>query len=70
MSSEFATVVEEVKKMSYEDKQELKFLIERYLIEERREEIYQNYMDFLLIQQESLKKIWDNPEEDIYNLNE
>ena len=47
MSSEFATVVEEIKKMSYEDKEELKFLIERYLIEERREEIYQNYHESL-----------------------
>jgi hypothetical protein len=27
-------------------------------------------MDALLIQQESLKKKWDNPEEDIYNTND
>jgi len=27
-------------------------------------------LDCLLIQQESLKKIWDHPEEDRYNLNE
>jgi len=47
MSSEFANVVEDVKKMSYEDKEELKFLIEKYLIEERREEIYQHYNESL-----------------------
>ena len=43
MSSDFADVVEVVKKMSSEDKEEIKFLIERYLIEEQREEIYKNY---------------------------
>jgi hypothetical protein len=47
MSSEFASVVEEVKKMPYEEKEELKFLIEKYLIEEQREEIYQNYNESL-----------------------
>ena len=47
MSSDFANVVEEVKKMSSEDKEELKFLLERYLIEEQREEIYKNYKESL-----------------------
>ena len=44
MSSDFASVVEEVKKMSSENKEELKFLIEKYLIEEQRQEIYNNYI--------------------------
>lgn len=43
MNSDFANVVEEVKKLPSEDKQELKFLLEKYLIEERRTEIYRNY---------------------------
>ena len=43
MDSHFASVIEEVKKMSSEDKEELKFLLEKYLIKERREEIYKNY---------------------------
>ena len=47
MSSDFSSLVEEVKKISSEDKEELKFLIEKYLIEERREEIYRNYKDSL-----------------------
>lgn len=47
MSSNFSNLVEEVKKISSEDKEELKFLIERYLIEERRKEIYQNYKESL-----------------------
>ena len=43
MDSHFTSVIEEVKKMSSEDKEELKFLLEKYLIEERRDEIYKNY---------------------------
>ena len=53
MSYNFANVVEEVQKLSSEDKGELRFLLERYLIEERREEIYQNY-------NESLKELREN----------
>lgn len=44
MSSSFAEIVEEVKALSIQEKQELHQLIERYLIEERREEIYENYI--------------------------
>jgi len=43
MSSDFATIVEEVKKLPNEDKEELRCLLEKYLIAERREEIFQNY---------------------------
>ena len=38
-------LVEEVKKLSVEEKEELKFLIERYLIDERRGEIFKNYQE-------------------------
>jgi hypothetical protein len=44
MSSSFAEIVEEVKALSIQEKQELHELIEKYLIEERREEIYQSYI--------------------------
>ena len=40
MSSSFAEIVEEIKALSIPEKQELHELIEKYLIEERREEIY------------------------------
>jgi hypothetical protein len=43
MQTIFSDVVEQVKTLSFEEKAELKFLLESYLIEERREEIYQNY---------------------------
>jgi hypothetical protein len=44
MSNSFAELVEEVKALSVQEKQELQGLIENYLIEERREEIYENYL--------------------------
>jgi len=44
MSSSFADIVEEIKGLSIPEKQELHELIEKYLIEERREEIYQSYI--------------------------
>ena len=44
MSNNFAELVEEVKALSVQEKQELQGLIENYLIEERREEIYENYL--------------------------
>jgi hypothetical protein len=43
MNTTFVDVVEDVKQLSTEEKQELKDLIDSYLIEERREEIYQNH---------------------------
>lgn len=43
----FAEIVEEVKALSAQEKQELYELIEKYLVEERREEIYQSYIDSL-----------------------
>jgi len=45
MSQKYNTLVEEVKKLSVEEKEELKFLIEKYLVEERREEIFKNYQE-------------------------
>lgn len=44
MSSSFAQIVEEVKSLSSLEKQELRGLIDRYLAEERREEIYDNFV--------------------------
>lgn len=43
MSPSFETLVEEVRTRSTEEKQELKFLLERALIEERRHEIRANH---------------------------
>ncbi len=43
MSPSFETLVEEVRTRSVEEKEELKFLLERALIEERRREIRTNH---------------------------
>ena len=45
MSVSFAEIVEEVKRLSTQEKQELHQLIEKYLVEARREEIYARYID-------------------------
>ena len=47
MKDSFAEVVEEVKNLSTEEKLELQTLLEKYLAEERREEIFDNYQSSL-----------------------
>ena len=47
MSSSFADLVEEVKTLSVQEKEELQQLIEKYLIEERRGEMLDNYVHSL-----------------------
>ena len=47
MKDSFAEVVEEVKNLSTEEKLELHLLIEKYLAEEKRQEIYENYQGSL-----------------------
>ena len=41
----FNEVVEAVKNLSSDEQQELKYLIEQYLKEEKREEIYKDYLN-------------------------
>jgi hypothetical protein len=43
VSTNFAEIVEEVKTLSIQEKRDLHELIERYLIEARRDEIYDAY---------------------------
>lgn len=43
MAQDFSRVVEDVKQLSIEEKEELQELLKGYLIEERRREIEQNY---------------------------
>jgi alpha-ketoglutarate-dependent taurine dioxygenase len=40
----FSDVVEAIKTLSLEEKEEIQSLLAQYLREERREEIYQNYL--------------------------
>lgn len=41
----YTNLVNEIQRLSYEDKENLKVILEKYLIEERREEIFKNYKD-------------------------
>jgi len=43
MKDSFAEIVEGVKNLSAEEKMEMQTLIEKYISEERRQEIYGNY---------------------------
>ena len=66
MSKTYNILIEEVKKLTREEKEELKFLVEKYLIEDRRLEIFNNY-------QESKKEVKENRLEfsnDLTNLKE
>ena len=40
----FSTIIEKVKKLSFEEKEELQQLLQNYLVEARRDEIYENYL--------------------------
>ncbi len=42
MNTNFAGVIEDVKQLSFDEKKELKNLLESYLIKERRQEILEN----------------------------
>jgi hypothetical protein len=45
MEMTFNDLVDEIQRLDKEQKEELKTLLENYLIEERREELYKNYLD-------------------------
>jgi len=44
----YDNLIESIKSLSIEEKQEVKFLIDRYLIEEQREKIYKNFKNSLM----------------------
>jgi hypothetical protein len=58
----FATLVEEIKKLPLEIN-ELKYLIEKYVIEERRSKIYKNYKKSLIEVEQGKLKFSDNVDE-------
>ena len=39
----FNVIVEEIKELSFDEKEELHLLLEKYLIEARRDEVHANY---------------------------
>jgi hypothetical protein len=63
MQMTFSDVVEAVKNLSGEEKEELKYLVEQYLREEKREEIYQNYLSSKKKEQEGKLHFSDDIDE-------
>ncbi|MEH2121750.1 hypothetical protein [Nostoc sp.] len=59
----FSDVVEAIKSLSSEEKLELQLLLQQYLREERREEIYQNFQAAQVEQQNSELKFSSNIDE-------
>lgn len=47
MRVSFEKIVEEIQKLPLVEKEEIKLLVEKYIIEERREEIYQIYSELM-----------------------
>ena len=43
----FSTIIEEVQKLSIDEKEELHLLLEKYLVEARRDEIFENHRSSL-----------------------
>ncbi len=43
MHLEYSKIVNEIRNLPLEDKEEIKVLLEKYIIEERRAEIFENY---------------------------
>lgn len=56
----FNDVVEAIKGLSFEEKQELQLLLRQYLREERREEIYENFKTAQLEEQTDELKFSSN----------
>jgi hypothetical protein len=59
----FSDVVEAIKSLSSEEKLEIQLLLQQYLREERREEIYQNFQVAQVEQQNSELKFSSNMDE-------
>ncbi|MEH2035952.1 hypothetical protein [Nostoc sp.] len=59
----FSNVVEAIKSLSSEEKLEIQLLLQQYLREERREEIYQNFQAVQVEQQNSELKFSSNIDE-------
>ena len=63
MEVRYDILVENIKKLPLSEKEELKNLIEKYIIEEKREKIYENYL-------KSLNEYKENKFEFSSNINE
>ena len=63
MAAKYSEIIAEIQKLATEEKKEVKSLIERYILEDEREQIYANY-------QESLKELKEGTLQFTSNMNE
>lgn len=70
MNGTFAAVVEEVQRLSIDEKEGLRFLLDKYLVEARRTEIYENYQESKKSLEKGELKCSDNIDELHKSLNE
>jgi hypothetical protein len=66
----FATIVEEVKNLSFEEKEELSTVLEKILVEERRKEILLHHEQSMKEHKEGKLKFYDSPKDSLNMLNE
>ncbi|MGK7894537.1 MAG: hypothetical protein AB4372_13150 [Xenococcus sp. (in: cyanobacteria)] len=59
----FSDVVENIKRLSFEEKQEIQVLLSQYLREERRDDIYDNYKKSLIEEQNNELNFSSNVDE-------
>ncbi len=45
MELRYDILLEDIKKLPLHEKEEIKYLLEKYIIEEKREKIYENYLE-------------------------
>lgn len=60
MEIRYDILVENIKKLPLSEKEELKSLLEKYIIEEKRKEIYKNYQESLKEYQTGKLKFFSN----------
>jgi hypothetical protein len=63
MHNNFNVMVDQIQQLSIEEKEELRFLLERYLIEAHRDEFYKNYRKSQIEQRKKKLKFSSSVEE-------
>ncbi len=66
----FADILEEIKKLSLSEKEDLWNILDRILADERRNEILMNHEESLKELKEGKLKFYDNPQDLLNTLNE
>lgn len=63
MEQTFSNIIDMVQKLSLDEKEEVKFILDRSIVEQRREEIYNNYKNSKKEYEKSKLQFSDNTDE-------